>query len=202
MTATRSQSLADEMLAVNLARNGLTVDQIVPARYHDAGSNDLKGPLAEWNGSSSLYLHGPVGTGKTHQAAALVLTYWNRFITSEPYNSHGYIGTRDVLSIYWASVPRLLEDIRHSFNVPDMAPDVHGKALLVLDDLGAEKPSEWVEERLYCIVNDRYENELPLIATSNLSLTQLAQRIGARTASRLREMCDAYKLDGSDRRNA
>lgn len=42
--------------------------------------------------------------------------------------------------------------------------------LLILDDLGTEKHSEWIEEQLFSIVNYRYERDMPIIITSNISL--------------------------------
>lgn len=81
--------------------------------------------------------------------------------------------------------------------------------LLVLDDLGTAKPTEFVGERLYVLINYRLENILPIIATTNYSLEELAgrpergipARLGhERTASRLIELCDVYRLTGADRR--
>jgi DNA replication protein DnaC len=172
----------------------------IPRRYAHADPNHLIPALRAWDGTTGLYLTGPVGTGKTYQAAALVRL---RFRTFDPprldayYDQRGY-GFRPVV---WANVPKLLEDVRRSFDAPDVAPSgLEHAPLLVLDDIGAEKPSEWVEERLYCVVNERYERELPVIVTSNLTPSQLGGRVGARLASRLREMCDMHGLGGRDRR--
>ena len=71
---------------------------------------------------------------------------------------------------------------------------------LVLDDLGAEKSSPWVLERLTLIVNDRYENLLPTVVTSNLDLELLEKQIGERIVSRLMEMNQAVLLKGPDYR--
>ncbi len=77
---------------------------------------------------------------------------------------------------------------------------MNASRLLILDDLGAEKPTEWVRERMYEIVNQRYEWMRPIIVTSNLSPAQLAKQVGQRVASRLMEMCEVVELDGRDRR--
>ena len=77
--------------------------------------------------------------------------------------------------------------------------------LLVLDDLGAEKPSEWVEETMTLIVNTRYNERRPTIFTTNYidipdetDLDSLKGRVGFRMHSRLHEMCDFLEYDGGD----
>ena len=80
--------------------------------------------------------------------------------------------------------------------------------LLVLDDLGAEKTSEWVEETLNLIVNARYSAQRTTIFTSNYEEKgddttdpdSLLCRIGYRMRSRLHEMCELIDLDGADYR--
>lgn len=172
----------------------------VPKRYAHADPAHLLPALQSWRGEHGLYLTGPVGTGKTYQAAALVRATFRIF---DPPNLDAYytLGTMRSRPVVWANVPKLLEDIRRSFDAPDTAPDGLDTApLVVLDDIGAEKPSEWVEERLYCVVNERYEADLPVIVTSNLTPSQLGDRVGARLTSRLREMCEMHGLGGRDRR--
>ena len=79
--------------------------------------------------------------------------------------------------------------------------------LLVLDDLGAEKTSEWVEETMNLIVNTRYNERRLTIFTSNYEdipddtdPNSLLFRIGFRMRSRLHEMCEFLVLDGADYR--
>jgi DNA replication protein DnaC len=79
--------------------------------------------------------------------------------------------------------------------------------LLVLDDLGAEKTSEWVEETMNLIVNTRYNERRVTIFTSNYldipddtDSNSLLFRIGHRMRSRLHEMCDFLEMDGADYR--
>ena len=73
--------------------------------------------------------------------------------------------------------------------------------LLHIDDLGAENRTEWVLEQLYSIVNARYEAERAIVATTNLMPDELAEHLGARTVSRLVEICgDPIPLYGCDRR--
>jgi DNA replication protein DnaC len=74
--------------------------------------------------------------------------------------------------------------------------------LLHIDDLGAEKQTEWVLEQLYALVNERYERQKSIVVTTNLSQDQLEQQIGPRTVSRLIQMCgeNQIPLFGEDAR--
>ena len=74
--------------------------------------------------------------------------------------------------------------------------------LLHLDDLGAEKRTEWVLEQLYAIVNERYETQRSIVVTTNLQEPELREQIGERTVSRLAEICDQFviPLYGTDLR--
>ena len=62
-----------------------------------------------------------------------------------------------------------------------------------MDDLGAEKVSEFVQDRFYLIINQRYEGCKPMIVTTNLSENELRNRLGDRIISRFFEMCDVVK---------
>jgi DNA replication protein DnaC len=72
--------------------------------------------------------------------------------------------------------------------------------LLILDDLGAEKPTEWALEKIYQLVNLRYESLRPMIATTNLDLNSLERLLGERTFGRLIEMCLPVEVSGEDYR--
>src|SRR4029077_3294334 len=79
--------------------------------------------------------------------------------------------------------------------------------LLVLDDLGAEKTSEWVDGTMNLIINTRYNGRRLTIFTSNYpdipddtEPNSLLSRIGFRMRSRLHEMCEFIVLDGADYR--
>jgi DNA replication protein DnaC len=72
--------------------------------------------------------------------------------------------------------------------------------LLVIDDLGAAKGSEWVEEINYRLINHRYEHKMPTLITSNLLPKELGAALGERVTSRLVEMADRVVIEGTDRR--
>jgi DNA replication protein DnaC len=79
--------------------------------------------------------------------------------------------------------------------------------LLVLDDLGAERLTDWVEETMNLIVNTRYNNRKLTVFTSNYEdlphddMNTLITRVGFRLHSRLREMCTFLEYEGPDYRN-
>lgn len=137
-----------------------------------------------------LYIHGPVGTGKTHIAYS-IKKHWDEV------SRYG--------ALFW-NTTELLTEIREDFDRPNIEKSrveerlMDFKGLLIFDDIGSEKPTEWVLEKFYLVVNKRYNDMRPIIFTSNLSIPQLAERLGDRIASRLVEMCDIIKLEGEDRR--
>jgi DNA replication protein DnaC len=71
-------------------------------------------------------------------------------------------------------------------------------ALVVLDDIGAEKPSDWVEEQLYALIDVRYRMMRSTIFTTNCTMKQLEVQIGSRSVSRIMEMCEGVKVGGED----
>jgi DNA replication protein DnaC len=135
----------------------------------------------------SLLLIGPTGVGKTHEA----------------YGTLRHIACAGVRSA-WRATPAadLYALLRPRHNVDSEAEFRRwaDARLLLLDDLGAAKTSEWIEEVNYRLINHRYEHELPTLITSNLTPNQLSASVGERVYSRLSEMCQRIPLKGDDRR--
>ena len=106
------------------------------------------------------------------------------------------------------SLPKLLSRIRQTYDAEigeqsytEFFERLATVDLLHLDDLGAEKQSEWVLEQLYALVNERYERQRSLIVTSNFEDDQLEEQLGPRIVSRLVEICgDPVLLFDEDRR--
>jgi DNA replication protein DnaC len=103
------------------------------------------------------------------------------------------------------SLPRLLNEIRDVHRTDrshvNLLDRLTAVDLLHIDDVGAERSTDWVLEELYSIVNARYEDERSMVITTNISNTdELTEQISARTVSRLAEMCDPIPLEGRDRR--
>lgn len=170
-------------------------DEKLPPRFKHVDLDQCVDSVTKWaygkKDGKGLYLWGPVGTGKTYAAYALHKTILANGFTSKIGNSAG-----------------ILQDIRDDFRYASRDPYYRNKfddwveytGVLIIDDLGAEKPSEWALETFYTMINTRYENKRITIFTSNYSVEEIAGRLGDRIASRMVEMCEVIKLDGNDRR--
>jgi DNA replication protein DnaC len=145
-----------------------------------------------------LMLIGPPGIGKTHIAVSVL-----RHVIKHTGARGLYYDTR-----------ALLRDIKSTYNPVlqlaemDVIRPVMEAELLVLDDLGAERLTDWVEETMSLVVNTRYNERRPTIFTSNYEdipdpgdMNSLLVRVGFRLHSRLREMCEFLEYDGPDYRN-
>lgn len=172
------------------------------ARAHIAAEKFVaEYPLAQPFG---LLFMGPQGVGKTHLAAGIVKKLMR---------------TKSVPCLF-CTFPELLKEIQNSYNPISQSSElallepVLETEVLVLDELGAQKPSDWVRDTVAYVLNYRYnENKVTIITTNYLdrdeadanprtpSVTDsLAQRIGDRIRSRLFEMCKTIKMTGIDYR--
>jgi DNA replication protein DnaC len=144
---------------------------------------------ANLDSGRGLWFEGTVGTGKTTLAMLV---------------SRAALDARRSVAIY--SLPRLLAEIRATFEADsegsyvDFLDRLAAVDLLHVDDVGAERTSDWVLEQLYAIVNARYEDERSVIITTNLERPELVEQIRERTVSRLEEMCTLVPLYGEDAR--
>jgi DNA replication protein DnaC len=135
----------------------------------------------------SLLLLGSTGVGKTHQAHGVL-----RYLSAA--DMHTAWKATSAANMYASLRPRHGVDSETEFR-----KYAHTQ-LLMIDDLGAAKPSEWTEEINFRLINHRYENRLPTIITSNVLPKELTERVGERVASRLVGMSDRVVIRGQDRR--
>jgi DNA replication protein DnaC len=144
---------------------------------------------ANLDAGRGLWFFGDVGTGKTTLAMLV---------------SRAALELGRSVAIY--SLPRLLAEIRKTFETGaegtyvEFLDRLAAVDLLHVDDVGAEKTSDWVLEQLYAIVNARYEEERSIVVTTNLERDELVEQVRERTVSRLEEMCTLVPLFGEDAR--
>jgi DNA replication protein DnaC len=143
---------------------------------------------AQLDSGQGLWLMGDVGTGKTTLAMIV---------------SKAALDAGRSVAIY--SLPRLLNEIRDTHRAErshvDLLDRLTAVDLLHIDDVGAERTTDWVLEELYSIVNARYEDERSMVITTNIvDHEALCEQIAERTVSRLTEMCDQLPLGGDDKR--
>jgi DNA replication protein DnaC len=146
---------------------------------------------ANLEAGKGLWLMGDTGTGKTTLAMLV-----------------SKAALEDSRSVAIYSLPKLLARIRRTYDSEPGGDSylsfferLTSVDLLHIDDLGAEKRSDWVLEQLYALVNERYEAQRSMLVTTNLDQQQLEEQIGSRTVSRLVEICgDPLPLFGPDHR--
>lgn len=157
-----------------LTRDKKRKDLLTAAQAYVEGFN-----TQEKNKYLGLFFAAPTGAGKTHLAAAILKAVILK----------GYSGV-------YCNVPRLLEVLRDlmfdraAYDDRGFLARCENSDLLVLDDIGAETITGWVQDRLYLLVNRRYEDMGRTIVTTNCDDTALRERIGERVESRLVEMCN------------
>ncbi len=156
-----------------------TTDRRIPPRYRAATASHPD--VAAWCASfgprsGSLLILGRTGTGKTTEAYGAI-----RVIAAKGSPVEWEAVTEPEL--YARLRPRDGTDSEGEFR------RLAGAALLLLDDLGTAKASEWTGEITYRLIAHRYDAMLPCLITSNVPVRQLREMLGDRIASRLREMC-------------
>jgi DNA replication protein DnaC len=143
-----------------------------------------------------LYIWGKsTGNGKTSWACKIMSHYFRKIAFDTGLENEG-------LYIF---LPTFLEDLRNNYE--DKDPDfeqvltmVKSCKLLIIDDIGAERVTDWVRERVVSIINTRVSNNLATIYTSNLSPEELKEELGDRIASRVVGSSQVIEMVGGDRR--
>lgn len=114
----------------------------------------------------AVYLHGPVGTGKSVQCAQAVGKFLARWM----------LRRGALVSAKYVNTTEFLGRLRDSYGNDGKSVDVEtykDAGLLVLDDLGRERSTPWAAETMYKIIDHRYSERLPTVFASNLSLGEL-----------------------------
>lgn len=172
----------------NLSKEAIRLKQVATEW---AAAFDPKCPPAK-----GLILIGGTGSGKSFLAACIARSI------AERTSSGDWMWHKAIL---WQNLPQLFIRIRGLYNQEgehddeeDFLDKLAETTLLILDDLGSERPNEWTAERLYLILNRRWEDQKPTIITSNLTGKALVARLAVpgaadlaeRIVSRIAGMCD------------
>lgn len=182
-------TIADDLETAQAARRRERWLTVVPPRFADVTLDWVAEhhpvaakKLERWDGRQNLVILGPVGTGKTGTAFAVSRNVIEQGV---PFRYAKAVTAFD--SMRPGGEPGALQALL----------DTH---LLLLDDLGVEKPSEWTTERLTAIIDHRWERERPTIITSNLTGKQLRSWVGERAYSRVTGDGMSVQLSGDDQR--
>ena len=148
-----------------------------------------------------IVFYGPPGVGKTHLATGLLKT-----VIRDKGGRGFFFQTTELLRLVRETYNRSVDETEMEVLRPVLEADV-----LVLDDLGVEKTSEWVQETLGLVINTRYNARRATIVTSNLAdvvdqnhkdfINSFMLQLGVRSRSRLLEMCDWVPVQGTDIRD-
>lgn len=129
-----------------------------------------------------LILFGGYGCGKTHLSAAIANQVLREYL----------------ITVLFAVVPDLLDHLRSTFGphseieYDERFEQVRGAQVLILDDFGTENATPWAREKLFQIVNHRYNYRLPTVITSNRKPEDIEQRIFSRMSDR--EICEEITM--------
>lgn len=172
------------------------LNAVTPPRYQEVECTDPQ--VCRWadkvaadpQSVPSLMLWGGTGSGKTHEAFGAA----RRIALTGPLRFH-FVATT-VVDMYAALRPGAADPTERE----RMIRRIMGARLLLLDDLGAAKDSQWTEEITYRVINHRYNHRNPTIITTNHAPSTLPELAGDRIASRLVGMTVRIRMDGPDRR--
>lgn len=169
-------------------------------RYAEFIANALKEHDLTYS-PNGLYFFGACGTGKTHLAAAVL----------------NHIIGNTVTPVLAATMQELAAKLKQTYDTDEDEERIIQAytevPVLLIDDLGSEQPTEWTADRIFRVVNGRYNANLPTIVTSNYEPLALGKRLtprryadsgnytdGAKIADRLLEMCVVCPLTGESKR--
>lgn len=141
--------------------------------------------IADGTAKGGILFYGGVGTGKTFASACICNELMDNGKTVLVMN----------LGLYLIKIQREWAEAEN-----DVLNYVKSCDLLVIDDLGIEKVTPFVLEKVFTLIDTRYRSDKPMIITSNLSLDDIKQTFGDRIADRITERCLEYNVIGDSKR--
>lgn len=134
---------------------------------------------------NGIIFTGGVGSGKTHLAAAIANHLLNKGV-----------------KVVFGTMSDFLEKIKEGFTTDsnETIKSLRNAELLIIDDFGKEKETVWSKEQIFKIINSRYENNLPMIITTEFSPKTIIARFEQAVYSRINECCFPIKIEADDYR--
>ena len=166
----------------------LIVSSGIPPKYRSITTDRKYKHLVNDKG---VFIYGSnAGTGKTVMACSIAIEHM-----------------KQVRKATFKSVPTIVMELQDSFrkesgdeSAYDKLKELAQVEVLVLDDLGAEKMTDFVRQSLYYLINEREQWDRTTIITSNYTLEEIGNNLDSRLASRIAGMCAVINLKGKDRR--
>lgn len=191
----REQELLEEMRAVeNLRKISLMDDKLIQARLSTFTATDDNARLLDivqnyiqnfdrmYEQNQGLLLWGPVGTGKSYAAAVIANELLDRRTP-----------------VVMTSFIKILKEVGTFDTDNGKIEKINQSKLLIIDDLGAERGTDYTLERVYDIIDSRYRSNKPIILTTNLTMEQMKNCDDIRynrIYDRIFEMCYPIKVSG------
>jgi len=164
----------------------MNIQTCLPAKFWDLNTDQKD--LLKQAMNKNLFISGNPGSGKTVFACSVAKEYLKttkvKFISYPAFIMQLQCAFRD-------------EKVNPAEMVNRIAKDT---GVLILDDLGAEKLTDFVRQTTYFILNEREQWNLRTIITSNFTLSKLDEQVDPRISSRIAGMCKVLKFNGKDRR--
>jgi DNA replication protein DnaC len=142
--------------------------------------------------SKSYFIHGNAGVGKTFQSIQFVKFWLEKELIKEEYESR-YVKFCSFLDLVKIARKASTKDNEEGYVARSNLKFIKEVELLVLDDLGVEKHTDFIQETVYDVISYRYEGLLQTIITSNFDLSEIGEKYHSRIASRIGGMCEIVK---------
>lgn len=163
------------------------IKEIFPPKFRNIETDKKDLLAANWN--ANLFISGKSGTGKSVFACSVGK---KRLFNGQP--------------VVYVNYTALIMQLQAAFSINAAAATEKAggiaryRGLLILDDLGAQKLTDYVRQVTYYILNEREQYQLDTVITSNFSLKEIDRQIDARVSSRIAGMCKILEFGGKDRR--
>ncbi len=171
----------------------------IPKRFLNAELKDFAQKYNITSDDHGLYIHGERGVGKTHLLSAIckfkIIEHLKTFNDIEPKYIPAFISTPELLFLFkksYSKTSKITED--------EVLKKYTKAKILFLDDIGAERSTDWSVSLLYLIIDRRYSEMKQTFISSNLALDKIASQLDDRIASRIAGMCEVVEIVGKDKR--